>query len=385
MTSPPFNMRRRKPLHGTAPFWIVLYCAVTAGAADVRIKDISTIEGRRINQLTGVGLVTGLKGTGGQTPATREFALNLLQRIGLRTDPQLQANIRNDSKVRTNNLSVVTVTAELPTEKRPGSKIDVTVAALDDATSLQGGILQLTPLFGVNDEVYVVASGAVSIGGGFSFEGDAASVQKNHPTSGRVPMGGVVELETCSAIGEQGFIRLLLGDPDFATASRTAAAVNEFAPRAARPIDAGTVHVTVPEEFRQDVPQFIAAIEELIVQPDGKAVVVINERTGTVIVGEHVRLSRVLITHANLAVSTAEFPQVSQPAPFSPRGQTVVVPRSQVDVLEENKPVNVLEESATVAELAHALNALGVTPRDMSAIFQALKSSGALQAELRFE
>lgn len=350
---------------------------------DVRVKDITSVAGVRDNQLVGMGLVTGLNGTGGKNPSTRQFAMNMLQRFGLRADPEQRARLQNDTRLKTDNLSVVVVTANLPAFARKGSTLDVTVSAFDDATSLQGGQLVMTPLFAANDEVYAVASGPVSIGG-FSFEGQAGSVQKNHPTTGRIAGGATVEAETCTPIGQQGVVQLLLQDPNYETASRIGQAINLVYPETARATDAGTVSVSVPQLHQSDIPAFLSLIGQLTVRPDVKARVVINERTGTVVIGTNVRLSQVLITHANLAVITSETPVVSQPAPFS-EGQTVVVPRTDLEVIEEERPVSVIDRTATVGDLARALNALGVTPRDLSAIFQQLKASGALHAELTFQ
>ena len=351
--------------------------------AGVRIGDLTTVNGVRKNQLTGMGLVTGLNGTGGQSPVTRRFALNMLQRFGVRSDPALRARIETDTAQRTDNISVVTVTAELDAFDKPGTQIDVLVSTFDDAESLQGGQLIMTPLFGADGEVYAVASGAISIGG-FSFGGTAAKVQKNHPTTGRIPNGAIVELETCHTIGQNGRVQLNLNSPSYETARRMAVEINKKYPQSAIPIDAATVDVIVPFAMQPAVSEFIAHVGSLTIVPDVPARVVINERTGTVIVGEHVQLSRVLITHANLAVSTVESPQVAQPAPFS-QGETVTVPRTEVFVEEETTPLSVIESTTTVGELAQALNALGVAPRDLSSIFQQLKESGCLHAELEFK
>lgn len=351
--------------------------------ADVRIRDITTVSGVRKNQLVGMGLVTGLNGTGGKSPVTRRFALNMLQRFGVRSDPELRARIENDTAQKTDNISVVTVTADLDSFAKEGSRIDVLVSTFDDAQSLQGGQLIMTPLFGADGQVYAVASGPISIGG-FSFSGTAARVQKNHPTTGRIPNGATVELETCTTLGEEGVIRLLLSNAGFETARRISKAINQVYPQSALAIDAATIEVIVPFALQPTVSDFIARVGNLTVVPDVPARVIINERTGTVIVGDHVQLSRVLITHSNLAVSTVESPVVSQPAPFSP-GETAVVPRTDVIVEEENNPVSLIEATTTVGDLAQALNALGVSPRDLSSIFQQLKESGALHAELEFK
>lgn len=351
----------------------------------VRIKDITTVEGERINQLMGLGLVTGLQGTGGKSPVTRQFLLNLLQQSGQRFG-DLPAVLRNDSRDRTDNISVVTVIADLPPNRRKGEQIDVIVSALDDAKSLQGGVLLLTPLLAVTGEVYAVAQGPLTVGG-FSFEGNAASVQQNFPTTGRIANGATIEQETCSTVGQDGRIGLLLSHPDYETARRIAAAINQQFPDTAVQRGANAVEVLIPLDYQLDWQGFLGLIGELQVAPNVKAVVVINERTGTVIIGENVKLSRVLITHANLSIMTSETPEASQPNPFAPLGSTTeVLDRTQIDVFEEDGlPVTAIGDEATVGDLAQALNALGVTPRDLSSIFQMLKESGALHAELQIK
>lgn len=375
------NRLLRQTLFAVA-FMAMTLNAVPA-AAQIRIKDITTVAGVRENQLVGMGLVTGLNNTGGKNPETRQFALNLLQRHGLRADPLVRSQLRNDARFKTSSMSVVTVTAKLPAFARKGSRIDVTVAAFDDASSLQGGVLIMTPLLAVDGEVYAMASGPLSVGG-FSISGQSASVQKNHPSVGRIANGATVERETCTSIGLDGHVQLLLHDPDYETASRIGQAINIVFGDTARVIDAGTVDVRVTPEYQTDVPSYLSLIGQLTVRPDAKARVVINERTGTVVIGENVRLSSVLVTHANLSVVTSESPEVSQPAPFSD-GQTKEVPRTDISVTEEKRQLSLLNNTATVGDLAAALNALGVTPRDLSSIFQQLKASGALHAELELK
>lgn len=354
-----------------------------AAASEVRIQDITSIEGDRKNQIVGMGLVTGLDGTGGRSPVTRRFAMNMLQRFGVRSDPAVRARIERDTSQRTDNISVVTVTADISNYHKPGAVIDVLVSAFDDAESLQGGQLIMTPLFGADGQVYAVASGPVSVGG-FSFSGQGATVQKNHPTTGRIPNGATVELEVACAMPPSTQVRLLLSDPHLENARRICDSINQKFPNSSAVHDAAAVDLWIPQAFQGAVPEFLAIVGTLTIIPDIPARVVINERTGTVIVGENVKLSKVLITHANLAVSTAESPVVSQPAPFS-NGVTAVVPRTDIVVEEQDATIAVVEESATVGELAQALNALGVAPRDLSSIFQMLKESGSLYAELRFE
>lgn len=365
---------------------LLLICVVhfSARAADeVRIRDLTDVEGVRTNQLVGLGLVTGLNGTGGKSPITRQLALNLIQRFGLRVDPETRARLRTDTSDKTNNISVVTVTADLPAFGRNGQTIDVLVSTFDDAKNLAGGQLIMTPLKAVDGEVYAVASGAISTGG-FAFSGDAAGAQKNHPTTGRIPNGATIERETCTPIGQNGIVRMLLRQSDYETARRIAMAINAEFPSAARAIDSTTVEIQIPASDSSDVAGFIGRIGNLTVIPDRPARVVINERTGTVIIGENVRLARVLITHANLSITTAETPEVSQPNPFG-QGETTTVPRTQMNVIEEKSFVNEIDRQSTVGDLARALNALGVTPRDLSSIFQQLKESGSLHAELLFK
>lgn len=363
----------------------------TAARADnndgfsVRIKDITFAEGRRTIKLTGFGLVAGLNGTGGRSPVTRQSMLNLLERLGQRADPTLRALIRTSAQDKTDNLSFVIVTAEIDfAQHKIGNQVDVIVSVYDDATSLQGGVLLFTPLEAADGEVYAVASGPVTVGG-FAFSGDASTVQKNHPNTGRVIRGATIEKDICKPnIVNNGRFRLNLINPDLETAIRIGHAVNDYFPHHSRVVDSGTVEMAIPAEYVSNPEYFVALVDSMRVVPDVEAKVVINERTGTVVIGDNVRLARVAITHANLAVLTGEFPQVSQPAPFS-QGETAVVPRTTLDVIEEKSSVNVIDEPVTVGDLARALNALGVAPRDLGAIFQMLRQHGALQAKLEFQ
>jgi len=365
---------------------MLLVCLTVApriSLGEVRIKDITTVEGVRVNQIVGMGLVTGLSGTGSKSPVTRQFAINFMQRFGMRVEPNIRMQLQTDTTQKTNNLSVVTVTANLPAFARRGTLLDVMVSTFDDANSLEGGQLIMTPLFGADGQVYAVASGPLSTGG-FSFGGEAATVQKNFPTTGRIPEGATVEEETTTPLGVDGMVRLLLRSPDFETARRIANAINAEEPGIATCLDAAAVNILIPPQYRANPAAFTGLIGNLHVVPDNVARVVINERTGTIIIGENVRVSRVLITHANLAVTTTESPQVSQPNSFS-NGETVVVPRTNMNVKEEDKRLTEVDSNTTVGELAQALNALGVAPRDLSSILQQLKASGALHAELEFK
>ena len=354
-------------------------------AAESRIKDITDLEGAQSNQLVGFGLVVGLDNTGGRSQFTQQVAVDMLQRF--HQAARIASSDRADSVYRSGTVSAVMVTAELGPFTRHGSRIDVLVSVIDDATSLQGGTLILTPLKGADGVDYAVAQGPVSVGG-FLFSvptGSAqplASAQKNHPSVGRIPGGATVEREARGNILCNGQLRLLLRQPDYVTSHNVALVINKRFPGSAFTLDAGSVQVLVPPAFiPSNVVGFVGELGLLEVTTDVPARVVINERTGTIVAGEDVRVSTVAVAHANLAISTALEPVVSQPAPFS-GGRTAVVPQPTVGVQEQTGTLKVIERTVTVAELARALNALGVLPRDLIAIFQALKQAGALHAEL---
>ena len=348
----------------------------------VRIKDITDVAGEHPNDLIGYGVVTGLAGTGGTSEATKRAAIEFLQKMGLRADPQIRAFIQR-AKEKTDNISVVMVTATLPPFGKPGQKIDVIVSAFDDAESLNGGVLLRTPLKGVDGAVYAVAGGPVSTNGG-EFGGAASSVVKNHPTTGRVAGGATIEVEVPAKIIHQGVFHLLLRHPSLESAVNIARAVNVVAPETAVIVDPAMVSIRIPYEATYLPYEFMAKCQSLLVTPAMAAKVIINERTGTVVFTEDVRLSGVAITHGNLIVTTVESPEVSQPEAFG-SGDTVVVPRTDVGVTEENRRINVIPTNPTVSDLAASLNALGVSPRDLSSIFQMLKETGALHAELELK
>lgn len=352
-----------------------------AARADVRIKDITNLEGARPNQLYGFGLVTGLAGTGSRSLFTQQVIVDFLQRQG--ASAKIFNQTPADPVIRSTSAAAVIVTAEIGPFNRNGSRIDVTVSAIDDTNSLQGGTLTMTPLRGADGEVYAVAQGALSIGG-FVVSGSAATVQKNHPNVGRIPGGALVEKEALGEVVQQGKSRFLLKDPDFNTARKIARAMNEQCPNCALAQDAGAVAVCIPPLALKNPVPFLSELGLLEIRPDTTAKVVVNERTGTVVVGADVKLATTAVAHSNLTILITETPEVVQPAPFS-GGVTAVVPRTTVDVTETKPLLNVVPgvpRSVTVAELARALNALGVSPRDLIAIFQALKQSGALYAEL---
>jgi flagellar P-ring protein FlgI len=346
----------------------------SAFAADVRVKDIARIQGVRENELLGYGLVIGLNGTGDKsgTLFTIQSVANMLLRLGVQV-PKDRMTVRN--------VAAVVVTAKLPAFAKSGSALDVLVSSLGDATSLQGGMLILTPLQAPDGKVYAVAQGAVSIGG-FNVEagGTGEKSQKNHPTVGRVPNGAIIEREVPTAVVENRSLAITLNTPDFTTAGRLADAVNHaLGAGRGRAEDAATVRVTL--QPGQDLVDLVGRLEHLRVTPDRVARVVINERTGTVIMGSDVRVSTVAISHGNLSIQIKSELQVSQPAPLS-GGQTTVVPKTNVAVQEETRKLSVVEEGANIGDVVAALNALGVTGRDLISILQAIKQAGALQAEL---
>lgn len=365
--------------NAVVPRCLFLLLLLAGGLVEAaRIKDITNIEGIRPNQLIGYGLIVGLNGSGdrGRGSGGKDFTIqtlvSLLERMGITVDPR-------DVKVK--NVAAVVVTASLPPFARPGSQIDVTVSSLGDALSLQGGTLLLTPLRGVDGTVYAVAQGPLSTGG-FSFSGAAASVQKNHPTVGLIPGGAVVERGIRVNFHGREQLTIALHRPDFTTAHRVAQTINSaVGDGIAQPVDSGTIAVAVPPAYRGSVVDLVARLESLEIAPDTTAKVIIDERTGTVVIGEQVRIATVAISHGNLSIQIREQPRVSQPPPFSP-GQTVVVPDTQITVEEERRQLLVVEGGATIGELVRALNAIGVSPRDLIAIFLAIKAAGALQAVL---
>ena len=348
----------------------------TGTAHGVRIKDIADIKGVRSNQLVGYGLVVGLNGTGDSDDAT--FTIQsmaaMLEKMGVTVLPK---------DIEVDNVAAVMVTADLPAFAHTGSRIDVLVSSIGDAENLQGGTLLFTPLKAANGQVYAVAQGPISTGGFQVGSASGSGVQKNFPTVGRVVNGALIEKEIQTNFNAKQSLTLTLHHPDFTTASRVARAINiAFYERIARTHDAGTIEVKVPEKFRGNTVSLVTKIEKLGVTPDAISKVVINERTGTVIMGENVRISTIAIAHGNLSVEIKEDKRVSQPLPFSRGGQTVVVPESDVLVEEGNNPIFLVESGVSIGELVKALNALGVSPRDLISIFQALKAAGALQAAL---
>ncbi len=354
----------------------VLFASGAPALALSRIKDLAQIEGVRQNQLVGYGLVVGLGGTGdtlNNAPFTRQSLQAMLERLGVNT---------RGANLRTANVAAVMVTANLPAFATQGTRLDVTVSALGDAKSLQGGTLLVTPLLGADGEVYAVAQGSVAIAG-FQAEGDAAKVTRGVPTVGRISNGALIEREVEFKLSAQRTLRLALRNPDLTTAKRIAAAINDFlGGDTAEPTDPSTVCITLPPKFQGNMIRLLTEIEQLRVEPDQSARIVIDERSGIIVMGRDVRVSTVAVAQGNLTVTISEQPQVSQPEPLS-NGETVVVPRTgvRVDTGDGNK-LAVVREGVTLKELVDGLNALGIGPRDLIAILQAIKAAGALQADI---
>jgi flagellar P-ring protein precursor FlgI len=356
---------------------LLAFASSTFGSG-ARVKDVAMISGARENQLVGYGLVAGIASDGDKNPVyTLQTIANLLQRHGI-TVPA--------SALSSKNVAAVVVTADIPAFKKPGSRIDVTVSSLGDAKTLQGGVLLQTPLFGADNMVYAVAQGPVSIGGLFAGNdgGGGSSVQKNHPTTAQIIGGALVEREIVSPsdIVRNNVVELLLREPDFTSASRLAAAVNETFANSATAIDSTTVRVRIPPGLSGAPVDFIARLEGLEVTADTPARIIINERTGTIVANARIRIASCAVSHGNVTITVASTLDVSQPQPFSERGRTVVTPSTETEVREEKAALVALPELPTIEKVASALNSLGVTPRDMMAIFQAMKQAGALQAEL---
>jgi flagellar P-ring protein precursor FlgI len=357
---------------GTA---MVLLPIGEAQSAAARIKDIVDFEGIRENQLVGYGLVVGLNGTGdslNNSPFTKQSLQSMLERLGVNTAGE---------NVRTANVAAVMVTANLPPFATQGSRMDVSVAALGDSDSLQGGTLLVTPLLGADGEVYAIAQGPVSING-FKAEGDAASIVSGVPTTGRISSGALVEREIDFHLGSQTSLRLALRNPDLTTARRIALAVNDFigAPTAT-PEDPSTVRITLPPGFNGNIVDLLTDIEQLMVDTDQNAKIVIDENSGIVVMGKDVRVSSVAVAQSNLTVTIAEDPTVVQPAPLS-NGVTAAEPNTTLNANLSETALTVVNESVTLQELVDGLNALGIAPRDLIAILQAIKATGALQAEI---
>ena len=358
---------------------LAVLATTTPANATSRIKDIADFEGIRDNQLVGYGLVVGLSGTGdslSNAPFTRQSLISMLERMGV--------NTRNESgSLNTDNVAAVMVTANLPPFQAAGTRIDVTVSALGDSESLLGGTLLVTPLRGADGEVYAVSQGPIAVGG-FAAQGEGQTVTQNIPTNGRITNGAIVEREIGFQLSTLDRLRISLRNPDLTTARRMADAINaQLGEGLTQALDPSTVLVRVPAEFRNDMVTLLTDIEQVRVQTDQTARVVVDEGSGIIVIGKDVRIDTVAIAQGNLTIRVTETPQVSQPLPFSATGETVTVPRTNIDVDtdDENRLV-VVPTGVSLEELVNGLNALGVGPRDMISILQAIKAAGALQAEL---
>lgn len=359
---------------------ILLIVFFTENGFSARIKDIATLNGVRTNQLLGYGLVTGLNGTGDNldnTIFTRQAIYNMMVRSGISINP----NDLDDVKI--DNIAAVMVTATLPAFSNPGTLIDVQVSSMGDADSLAGGTLLMTPLKGADGEVYAVAQGALAIGA-FSFGGKAAKAQKNHPTVGRIPNGAIVESTVPFRLGINGKLTYQLNNADFTTATRMSESINMmFGKNTAFPQNSGTVVVSIPENQRNEIVSFVSSIESIDIASDSIARVVVNERTGTIVMGKDVELSTVAVSHGNLTLVVKETEDIVQPNPLG-EGVTAATQDTSLEVREEGGQLTVLNlpRGVNIGDIANALNAIGATPRDLIAIFQAIKASGSMHGEL---
>ncbi|MEM7409219.1 MAG: flagellar basal body P-ring protein FlgI [Myxococcota bacterium] len=354
---------------------LALVWSLALPASAIRVKDIAIVKGIRENQLIGYGLVVGLAGTGdgNATTFTNQSLASVLAGMGIGVDADA---------INVSNVAAVLITAQLPPFARAGARLDAVISSLGDASSLEGGTLAMTPLYGADGEVYAIAQGPISVGGFAEGGGAGSSVQKNHPTVGRLVGGATVERELPFMIAEKREFELALHHNDFTTALRMANAINAaVGPGVASAPDPGTVHVRFPDDWEASAVDFMAAVESVEVEPDRFARIVLNERTGTVVMGENVTISTVAVSHGALSVSISALNEVSQPAPFG-QGETTPVTNEVVEAIEDEARLSVVEGPVTIAELVRALNAMGVTPRDLIAILQAIEASGALSAKL---
>jgi flagellar P-ring protein precursor FlgI len=389
LTKPAVTSRRRRTggLKRFAPLILATLLGTLPGLAVMslpadatsRIKDIADFEGVRDNQLVGYGLVVGLDGTGDdikkKAPFTRESLIGMLERLGVKVN-------RDNTDLETSNLAAVMVTATLPAFARQGGEIDVNVASLGNATSLQGGTLLATPLIGADGEVYAVSQGQITIGG-FKASGAAETVVRGVPTSGRIVRGAIVEREVPFELASLPSIKLSLRNPDFTTAQRMSDAINAaIGAGTAQLVDSGTVQLNATR-FPGGPAALLTNVEQLPIEPDQQARVVIDENTGVIVMGENVRISKVAIAQGNLTIRVTETPQVSQPSPFSSTGVTTVVPRTNIQIQDDKtRKLAVLPTSLTLEQLVTGINSLGVGPRDLISILQSIKAAGALQADI---
>ncbi len=352
---------------------LLLMACMLSPAYAVRLKDIATFSGVRDNQLVGYGIVVGLGGTGDKsnTPFTSTSIKNMLERMGVSMD---------ETKYKPSNVAAVMVTAKMPASGKPGAPLDILVSSIGSSSSLQGGVLLQTPLKGLDGKVYALAQGSIVLGG-FAVEGEAARVQKNVTTVGSIPGGATIERAIPFDFNSQDTLTLNMSHPDFSTTMQVVERLNAaLGGKYANALDPGAIQINIPQQYVGNLVPLIASVENLEITPESVAKVVIDERTGTIVMGRDVRVSRVAVAHGNLQVIVQETAQVSQPGPFS-QGQTAVTPQTNIDVREENRRMHILE-GATLQELVDGLNTIGATPRDIISILKNLKVSGALYAEL---
>jgi len=396
-----FRTKAKRHLYVIFIFYSLFSILLSTNSFAVRIKDIASIQGVRPNQLIGYGLVTGLNGTGDKTDQIKFIAqsvANMLRNMGINVP------FKDVSKIRLKNVAAVMVTANIPPFAKIGTTIDVLVSSIGDAKSLQGGTLALTPLKGADGKVYALAQGPISIGGFGATGAAGGGIQKNHITVGRIVNGAIIERQIPFDITRKQQLNITLDICDFTTILRICDTINHrFGEYIARPVDGRTIDLHIPDSYKNNPVKFIALVENISVEPDTIAKVIINERTGTVVIGEDVKISTVAVTHGNLTIEIKEQKQVYPAYPFAPEpppetkgavippekgmvtvpgGQTVIVPETEIKIEEEKKPLAILPKTATIGELVRALNAIGVTPRDLISILQAIKSAGALHAEL---
>ncbi|MDR0765176.1 MAG: flagellar basal body P-ring protein FlgI [Synergistaceae bacterium] len=370
-------MKKITDLKKSALLGAVLICAAAlpafAGVSQpmARVKDIATVEGIRENQLIGMGLVVGLQGTGDKGNMAMQMMSNMTEQFGVMVDPR---------QINSKNAAVVTVTCQLPPFVSPGQNTDVLVSAMGDANSLEGGVLLQTPLKAANGRVYAVAQGPLTLGG-WSASGAAASAKKNVVTVGRIPNGAIVEEGVGMNYAGNGMINLLLRNSDFTTAQRVAGAINQKFGTVAHAPDPGRVSVKVPSSYANSPAAFVASIENMTVRPDAAAKVIVNERTGTIVMGGNVKIGNVSVAHGNLTVRVSEGADVSQPDALS-AGQTVATPQTDIASNEEGPQLVELPSTSTVQDLTAAMNAVGVGPRDLVAVLQAMDEAGALHGAL---
>lgn len=386
------NVSFRLPILGVA----FAFAMSAACQAEVRIKDVTQVYGTTTNKLVGSGLVVGLNGTGARSLSTQQMAIDMLRKMDMTTKLARQSIL--DNVFKSSSIAHVMVTAELPPFARKGSTLDVTVSVLDDSQSLEGGTLIMTPLYGADRQVYATAQGSLSIGG-FRVRSNVPGSQQNHPTVARLQAGANVEKEELGHIDQGGCVKLLLKNPDSSTAKSIMLAINRQYPATARTIDAGMVQIRIPTQRQFDLTDFVSEISQISILPDSEARIVINERTGTVIVGNQVRISAVQIAHGNLSIKPNVSLIPTPPPPAADEGNDAppqegsdpvdeilksLRPRPLPGIQPSDKPIILhnVDQTFTVGDLARVLNALGASPRDLIAIFQALKASGAMHADL---